>query len=432
MLQRIVILLSFLVAIAAGASVAPPGEPQAPMRVYSVADGMSQTRVSAMAQDHDGYLWLATLRGLNRFDGQAFETVTIRDGLRANRQYSLFVDARGDVWSGDGLGGVTQLKGGQVARTFGPVEESKGVVVALAVTDGVLVRAVQGIGLVTTRLDDGTSSRWPAEQQPKVEGRFPLVLNDDMLLWLHDGALYGWAPGDAPPRQLDAGPFTGLEQNATGEVFLLQANAPLLRWSSGGRETNDSVAQWSDEGVATGVDAFGRLWTATDDALISPLGTRFAHPAANVADVFVDRQGVVWMEASNGLVRFLGARFMHIPLSAVDSERVVYAVHEDSQRTIWLGGEAGLMLRTPEGEVRQPGASVGLPPGRLVAIASDGQGHMLLSYPPHGVYRVPDDLARPAKRIADTDGTIVPAMVRDHSGALWILDARQGLLRLDA
>lgn len=39
---------------------------------YSVADGMSQNSALALARDDDGYLWIGTEDGLNRFDGYEF------------------------------------------------------------------------------------------------------------------------------------------------------------------------------------------------------------------------------------------------------------------------------------------------------------------------------------------------------------------------
>ena len=47
-----------------------------PMRFahLSVDEGLSQTSVFSMFQDRDGFVWLGTEDGLNRFDGQ---TVTV-------------------------------------------------------------------------------------------------------------------------------------------------------------------------------------------------------------------------------------------------------------------------------------------------------------------------------------------------------------------
>jgi len=41
-------------------------------RLFSAADGLSDNNISAIAQDSSGYMWVATSRGLNRYDGKKF------------------------------------------------------------------------------------------------------------------------------------------------------------------------------------------------------------------------------------------------------------------------------------------------------------------------------------------------------------------------
>jgi len=41
-------------------------------KLFSAADGLSDNNVSAIAQDSNGYMWIATSRGLNRYDGKHF------------------------------------------------------------------------------------------------------------------------------------------------------------------------------------------------------------------------------------------------------------------------------------------------------------------------------------------------------------------------
>ena len=43
------------------------------IRHYSVKDGLSQNTVQSVLQDKDGYIWLATWNGLEKFDGYTFK-----------------------------------------------------------------------------------------------------------------------------------------------------------------------------------------------------------------------------------------------------------------------------------------------------------------------------------------------------------------------
>ena len=40
---------------------------------YSVKDGLSDNNITCLQQDDEGYLWIGTVAGLNRFDGNSFK-----------------------------------------------------------------------------------------------------------------------------------------------------------------------------------------------------------------------------------------------------------------------------------------------------------------------------------------------------------------------
>ena len=44
------------------------GSAEVPFRFYTVLDGLTQSEVYDIEQDHAGYLWFTTARGLNRYD----------------------------------------------------------------------------------------------------------------------------------------------------------------------------------------------------------------------------------------------------------------------------------------------------------------------------------------------------------------------------
>ncbi len=77
---------------------------------WNSADGLSSNSVRAISQDQSGYLWVGTLYGLNRFDGQhftQFSTKTSRQ-LASNSINKLLLDQKGYMWVGtkSGLSGL--------------------------------------------------------------------------------------------------------------------------------------------------------------------------------------------------------------------------------------------------------------------------------------------------------------------------------------
>src|SRR5918993_1431225 len=46
---------------------------------FSVATGLASNTVSSVAQDADGYIWIATTNGLQRYDGNSFISFKSRE-----------------------------------------------------------------------------------------------------------------------------------------------------------------------------------------------------------------------------------------------------------------------------------------------------------------------------------------------------------------
>src|ERR1017187_768372 len=82
------------------------------------AEGFAQSRVRAIVQTRDGYIWLGTDGGLVRFNGEAFTAFTVQSGaLKDNEVWSLQEDDEGGLWIGTYGGGLTLLKNGRF-QTF--------------------------------------------------------------------------------------------------------------------------------------------------------------------------------------------------------------------------------------------------------------------------------------------------------------------------
>ena len=82
---------------------------------YTGEDGLSQLAVQASFQDRDGYLWIGTQAGLNRFDGHHFDVFGVRQGLANDWINALTQDVEGRIWAGtnNGLSRWTETGGFQ-------------------------------------------------------------------------------------------------------------------------------------------------------------------------------------------------------------------------------------------------------------------------------------------------------------------------------
>jgi ligand-binding sensor domain-containing protein len=92
-------------------------------RTWRTQDGLPESRIRALAQTPDGYLWIGTPGGLARFDGVRFVVYSrfnapamTDDNIRARS-----VGRDGSLWIATDGGGLLHYQDGHF-RSFGPGE----------------------------------------------------------------------------------------------------------------------------------------------------------------------------------------------------------------------------------------------------------------------------------------------------------------------
>ncbi len=67
-------------------------------RIYNVNQGLPSSQTYDVIQDRQKYIWVATDRGVSRFDGYTFKNFTTAEGLLDNTVFSLYEDDLGRIW----------------------------------------------------------------------------------------------------------------------------------------------------------------------------------------------------------------------------------------------------------------------------------------------------------------------------------------------
>ena len=100
--------------------VAASAQPTARLIVdqWRAEDGLPQDTVTTVAQDDKGYLWIATRKGLARFDGAQFQPMTrVGDVDLGNmRLTSVLPEPDGGLWISTYGQGVLHVVNGEVTR----------------------------------------------------------------------------------------------------------------------------------------------------------------------------------------------------------------------------------------------------------------------------------------------------------------------------
>ena len=94
--------------LAVSALASPLAAERLPVQRHGVAEGLAEETVTALLKDSRGYLWVGSLNGLSRFDGERFRVYGVEDGLPKARICALAEAADGAVWVATS-GGLARL-----------------------------------------------------------------------------------------------------------------------------------------------------------------------------------------------------------------------------------------------------------------------------------------------------------------------------------
>ena len=79
---------------------------------YSTQMGLSSNSQRCVIQDHDGFIWIGTGDGVNRFDGRTFKVYrkipNDSTSLRSNNVMCMYVDRKGVLWIGTFQSGLSR------------------------------------------------------------------------------------------------------------------------------------------------------------------------------------------------------------------------------------------------------------------------------------------------------------------------------------
>lgn len=391
--------------------------------------------VVKFAQTTDGWLWISSPGGLQRFDGARFERVENLAGhrLQSSSTLGLLATRDGGLWIGHRFGGITALSGGKV-REYG---------------------TEQGLP---------PSAVWSMTEGP------------DGTVWAAvAGGLAYLAPGAA--RFIQVTPDSGLPAGGVRQVFFSRSGRQWVSVQGG--------VYWRDPGAG---QRFKRAWPYLDLMAIAegPDGTMWAtdgerrgyrllpeappgnpapRPAVPANGIHFDRNGTMWLLQGDALERRTtpaadGDAGQKLTRENGISGALPQTWFEDREGNIWIGTSAGLdRLRRNRLRVLATGTPLDHPgmladsDGRVIisnlagaahSYSADGEqlaretGRMSAGYrAPDGALWFGNDKERWRKapsgmlswypHPAEYAGHDVQSMTLDHDGRMWLSISRKGL-----
>jgi len=420
---------------------------QVSFRNFSVDDGLAQSQVYCLVQDHKGYLWLGTRGGgLSRFDGRNFQTYTETNGISSNYISALFQDSKKNLLVGTN-NGLTVYNGTRFVRIKSPGSQNGFVVNAFS-SDGegkVWVASNRGIYSF-----EGNQLK-KQNQLLKLDNQSvnSLVFKDSDLWFGTNSGLYQVQHYRSNPKVIFHGKANKVMQNAITCVRLDQkGNLWIGTYGDGAYSYNGRKFFRIDlrhELYRTTVfDVFpdddGTIWFATLSAgLVNYNGNTKAFKAFNQTDglsnnhvraILKDRWGDFWLGTSGGgISQLAGKRFSHFTTTAGLGGSFVYSVYRDSRNRLWMGtGQNGVSV-FENGSFRQYNKTNGFDAIKVKAITEGENGRLFFGTEGQGIGMLSGETFSWMKR---TKGFFIKQLARGGDGIIWSATAGNGLLRIQA
>ena len=152
-----------------------------------ISDHLSNQRVNAFAQDPDGHIWLATGRGLDKFDSHDYYQYYCSDdtlSLPDNQVSTVFIQRSGRLWAGTMNGAAWRTDQDRFHRIRMPAD-SRNVTAILEDREGNLL--LQG-GSKLFRYDEAGDTVVTVVRELGTFGSPALALDRNNRLWVNGGA----------------------------------------------------------------------------------------------------------------------------------------------------------------------------------------------------------------------------------------------------
>jgi ligand-binding sensor domain-containing protein/signal transduction histidine kinase len=319
--------------------------------------------VNAFAQTPDGYLWIATEKGLVRFDGLNFvliehsESTTVPFGP----VLGLALDANGSLWMR--LQGPTLMvrdRSGAFRSVTPDSSQAESDITAMCMgKNGELLITGLTKGIFRDRNGKFATSATRDELPIHVISMIELADGVDWLgtreqgLYSLNGLRVSRFVGELPDKKVNA------LLSLNGRDLWIGTDKGLVRWDGRGlSRVSSSQALQNVEIVTMARDRESNVWIGSSNGLarVSNDGVTFVDSgqgwsAEPVTALFEDREGSLWVGRADGIERLRDSVFMTYYVSGGVPSRNNGPLYVDSEGRTWFGPSEGGLYWRKEGHL---------------------------------------------------------------------------------
>jgi signal transduction histidine kinase/CheY-like chemotaxis protein/ligand-binding sensor domain-containing protein len=341
---------------------------------FTTDDGLSDGWVNGILQDSKGFIWIATLQGVDRYDGLNFKTFHVNGGF-------LHEDSEGKIWitSADGGLSVIDPKTEQI-ETYRELIDSLGISLR---TNSIIEDNNGNLWLTTAGFRNHAGGLVEFNKKNKTFNKFTTDESDDFFcstfdqygnLWLGGKGIYIFDPRqrkfiqsfnskNVKEHGLPNDGISSLYFNKQGSMWAGTWNSgfSIIEYTSDYHLSVESIRRnesaeslISDKIFKVTRDRRGKYWIATFEGVSiydRTTGTfqnltsgdgPYSIQESRTHVVFEDRDGTIWMGHSGGLTKVQHNKGFIVFTSDLPAKeklrgRYVSSVYQGANGVVWVG-----------------------------------------------------------------------------------------------
>ena len=343
----------------------------------NIEQGISQSTIEAIFQDSEGYIWLGTNDGLNRYNGYEFKIYNYEEyqnSISHNGITDITEDKYGNIWVNT-VSGVNKInkkteKISNYTEINGKIKEDSTTEIIVTKDNNILVGTYEGLNIYNAK-----------------EDRF------DVILEQKDGILSSC--------------IYSIDEDINGNIWIgtelglnkLSKDFKVLETYPSESEIYNIFCDDENGFVWAGSDSSGllKIDTKTKEVkqYINNIEDLNSLPANQVGAIIRDSKGNLWVGTTNGLARYneKNDSFDVYKNKVYDKNSLVYndvrSIIEDREGVLWVGTYSGISIFDTESSIKYYNA--GLDDGYLLSenmvhgIYEDDEGYLWVGSRTKGV-----------------------------------------------